>query len=73
MAKEKTNQAAEAVEEIPTAAQVASAVKSVMAIIGCGEIDARTRVKELPGKRVIQIATLEDANKRKEVVTLLYS
>jgi threonine dehydrogenase-like Zn-dependent dehydrogenase len=73
MAKEKTNPAAAAAEVAPTAAQLASAVKSVMAIIGCGQIDALTRLKGLPASRVIQIASLEDANKRKEVVTLLYS
>jgi hypothetical protein len=72
MAKEKTTAAA-AAEVAPTAAQLASAVKSVMAIIGCGQIDAQTRLKGLPASRVIQIAALEDANKRKEVVTLLYS
>lgn len=72
MAKEKIASKEES-QPAPTAAQVASAVKSVMAIIGCGRADAKSRVGEMPSSKVIEIAKLEDTNKRKDVVTLLYS
>ena len=76
MAKANKNEATDEVAEpvvTPTVEQRKLAVKAVCAILGCGSIDAETRVKEMSGEKVVAIAEFEANNKRREAVALIYS
>jgi hypothetical protein len=75
MAKANKTDAAESAEPTvtPTDDQRKLAVTAVRAILGCGQLDAETRVSEMKGSKVIAIAELEAAKKRREAVALIYS
>jgi hypothetical protein len=73
MAKAKEPKVAdEAVEPAASREDLALAQRAVMDITGVGEPAARDRVGKMKPSLVAEIATLEKAKNRAEIVALLY-